>query len=95
MVQSQRIETKKEEPMHRIRKQSGEKESDGKLLLSLSIQSYAGHRHQTKGTIFSEERSRRDKSGVKPGFSPNRITSKGQVGPRASLKRSSRNMFYC
>lgn len=72
--------------MHRIRKQSRKKKSDGKLLLSLSIQSYAGHRHQAKVTIFSEERSRRDKSGVKPGFSPNRIKSKGQVGSWASFK---------
>lgn len=56
--------------MHVIRKQLGKNESDGKLLLSLSIQSYAGHRHQTKVTIFSEERSRRDKSGVKSGSCP-------------------------
>lgn len=56
--------------MHVIRKQLGKNESDGKLLLSLSIQSYVGHRHQTKVTIFREERSGRDKSGVKSGSSP-------------------------
>lgn len=69
--QSQRIERKKrEEPMHVIRKQLGKNESDGKFLLSFSIiQSYTGHSHQTKVTIFSEERSGRDKS-VKSGSSP-------------------------
>lgn len=68
-VQSQRIQTKKrEELMHVIRKQPGKNECNGKSLLSLSIQSYAGQTHQTKGTIFSDEREGgRDKSGVKSG----------------------------
>lgn len=71
MVPSQRIKTKRrEEPTHEIRKQLGKNERDGKSLLSLSIQSYAGHRHQTKATIFSGEREGGDKSGVKPGSSP-------------------------
>lgn len=42
--------------MHLIRKPLGKNECDGKSLLSLSIQFYAGHRQQTKVTIFSGER---------------------------------------
>lgn len=42
--------------MHVIRKQLGKNECDGKLLLSLSIQSYAGHSHHTRVTIFSDKR---------------------------------------
>lgn len=42
--------------MHVLRKQLGKNECNGKSLRSLSIQSYAGQTHQTKGTIFSEER---------------------------------------
>lgn len=45
-----------EEPKHVIRKPLGKNECDGKSLLSLSIQFYAGHRQQTKVTIFSRER---------------------------------------
>lgn len=56
--------------MHVIRKQLGKDECDGKLLLSLSMQSCAGHSPRTKVTIFSDKRVRRDKSGVKPGSSP-------------------------
>ena len=46
--------------MNVIRKQLGKNECDGKLLLSLSIQSYVGHSHRTKGTIFSDKRECRE-----------------------------------
>lgn len=42
--------------MHVIRKQLGKDECDGKLLLSLSMQSCAGHSPRTKVTIFSDKR---------------------------------------
>lgn len=69
-----------EEPMHEIRKPLGKNECDGKSLLSLSIQFYAGHGQQTKVTIFSGEREKGGKQGwCKIWLLSPRIKSKAQL----------------
>lgn len=80
--------------MHVIRKQLGKDECDGKLLLSLSMQSCAGHSPHTKVTIFSDKRVWRDKRSIKPGSSPWGSSPRDRLVQGPSSKRVSRNMLY-